>query len=756
MNERRRSLALALVLASVAVLAWFPRSVEVLRHPRPAGGWFSCDPDGLYHARRVERALGEGLHVAETDPRLAYPEGARIPWPPYYDLAVAVALKPFAPEDAVERHAFVERAVASLPRIFGIACALLAALAAWRWGVAAALIAGATVAWARGTVNYSVIGTGDHHAWIALLAAALTFGMSHALASGALASRSRAAALGAALGVLAGVMLGSWVAALLYVINFQIVLGWMIWRRARTELSGVATFGLAFHVAAALVLLPAVLSSPWRAEFPWMVVNLSWFHPLELALGALVFVPLVAFERTALAPRTRLALAYPLLVAVALGGLALVAVLTDLAPARGIAEGLAWVSRADAFMDIVQESAPLVGARAEQGVLFLALGYGVVVLPFALAFAAWRAFARGADELLPWVVAVATLLPQALAQRRFADPLMVPMGVVLAFGAAGIVASSRRAWLAPVLVAAALLAQFPSARSTWKLSNDPRAWVGSRFDHVLAERRALEWIDAHAGAARDWSVLSHWDRGHSIEWVAQCPSVSSNFGSYIGADSYADPSRFFLCENEADASAVLERRRVRFIYAPANLTEVVRSMVRAAAPQLRERYAPAQANGAMTPAWYSTMAGRLLFGGVATDVERQLAQVGNPLETLRLVHVSPLFDGRRPHPVTRKPLPAGFVWERVAGAQVEITGAPDAELELALDVAYPANSFVLRWRASAIADALGRARIRVPYHSDAPNGDGAVVSATWKLGARSGALVLPESAVREGRVVQIE
>src|SRR5574341_1810053 len=99
-----RALALIGILVAAGVLAWIPRySVQVDRHPYGMGGqgWFSLDPDGLYHARRVERAIREG-EVAQVDPWMNYPEGARIPWPPYYDLSLAAVFSPFVPaaEDA--------------------------------------------------------------------------------------------------------------------------------------------------------------------------------------------------------------------------------------------------------------------------------------------------------------------------------------------------------------------------------------------------------------------------------------------------------------------------------------------------------------------------------------------------------------------------------------------------------------------------------------------------------------------------------
>ena len=52
-------------------------------------------------------------------------------------------------------------------------------------------------------------------------------------------------------------------------------------------------------------------------------------------------------------------------------------------------------------------------------------------------------------------------------------------------------------------------------------------------------------------------------------------------------------------------------------------------------------------------------------------------------------------------------------------------------------------------------DPNGVARVRVPYSTEAGSGDGRVVNARWRMGARSGALVIPEAAVVSGAVVQL-
>ena len=751
---------LGAVLAAALVLTWLPRSVEGIRRPLPqdrGGGWFSIDPDGLYHARRVDRALREGLPVAETDPYLAYPEGARIPWPPYYDTLLALALGPFAPEGG-GRRASLERAVSTLPVFFALASAVLTVFAVWRLTIeretgaraAGALAAAATFALCRSSINYSVVGTGDHHAWVSFLNAGLLV-LVAAAAGRARRSAGSGLAWGAAGGLVAGLMLGSWVASLLYVLNVQLALAWLLLRRAREKLPGIASFGFAFHVVAALAVLPAVLSSPWRGELPWMVVNLSLFHPVLLALGALVFAPPLLLGGGVLAPGTPGARRYPWVVAAALALGAGALWTLQLGPARGVAEGFAWVSRADAFMETVLESAPLVGPRAGgSDQLFLALGFGVLLLPLAWAAMAWGAFREHRYELLPWAVAVPPLLVQALAQRRFGDALAVPMAVTLGWALARF-ARGPRVLLVSGALATALLAQLPSLLLT------KRQWPGVRnagtvTDTFLGERLLYDWMRENTPGGGDYSVLAHWDRGHVIEWVADRPSVATNFGSYVGVESYRDPPRFFLSENPFEARAILERRRARFVLVPGSLPRNLESMIRIVDPELRARYMIDRPEGPVTSnAWLTTMGARLLADGLqVVPPTVPLEQQSPPLGFLRLVHVSPFREVFFRNPRTGEPLPVGFVWEHVPGARIAARGSPGDEARIELTVRYPAGNHALDLVFFARCDETGVARFWVPYATDAPNGDGVVESARWTIGEDTGELTIPESAVLGG------
>jgi hypothetical protein len=101
------------------------------------------------------------------------------------------------------------------------------------------------------------------------------------------------------------------------------------------------------------------------------------------------------------------------------------------------------------------------------------------------------------------------------------------------------------------------------------------------------------------------------------------------------------------------------------------------------------------------------------------------------------------------------PAPAGWVWERMEGARLEASGAPGERLEVAVTVRYPAGRHEIVWTGSAPVGEDGVARVRVPYATDAPNGDGrAAGPAHWRIGGREGEVVVPEAAVSGGKTVR--
>jgi hypothetical protein len=135
----------------------------------------------------------------------------------------------------------------------------------------------------------------------------------------------------------------------------------------------------------------------------------------------------------------------------------------------------------------------------------------------------------------------------------------------------------------------------------------------------------------------------------------------------------------------------------------------------------------------------------------------RLEPTGSSLGFLRLVHVSPHVDPRMPDLRSGKPSACGAIWERVPGAVVEARGAGGELLEVELEFAYPGRASNLRFLARAAAGADGTARVRVPYATDAANGEGrALARARWRLGVRAGELAIPEQAVLSGSTLRAD
>jgi len=706
-----------LSLVLVALVAAFARHVQH-RKVQLAGSstWITTDPDSLHQLRRIERIFEEGPPTAEFDPLESWPRGSALPAPPYYPLVAWAALAPLAPSDAVERKPWLERAACTLPALFAVLTALAAAWAARGvLGDAAGLFAGLCFAVAPGAIQRSCVGNGDYHSWAALLAVLQLGVLSLACARGALDERGPALRWGLALGLLHGLAIGSWTPALLQLVVADAALGVWIVQHVRTgRFPQLARFGLALHVGAALAVLPAVLSSPWRAEQPWLLVNLSWAHVAFPLLGALVFAPLLSSAR---APWMR---SYPWLVAAALASLGGVLAASGAGPGSALREAFAWLGAETTFMGQVAESAPLVGPGAGWKVT-LFLGFGAVLAPFALWFLVRRSLERA--ELVPWAVALAVFGGMAALQMRFAELAVAPLALGLWCALPARVTSAPYAFALAGVAALALHGQgvASTARRFW---NDPP------FGDSVAKRsarRAADWLATNSRPGE--CVLALWGQGHAIAWSAARPIVASPYGSYVGEQEFLDSFRFFAASELASAEALLARRDVRYVLATSDLDEQWATIARAAG-------ADANADGLR----------RSLVPGLLLQ--------GEPVPFLRLVHVPDEVDERRARTGGGSREPGGLLYERVAGARVEVRGQPGEVLEVAANLR--CGNWTLPYRARALVGSDGVARLRVPY-SDTGAGSVRVEGGLQaRLGGRALALRVTEADVRAGALVRVE
>ncbi|MFT7669941.1 MAG: asparagine N-glycosylation enzyme membrane subunit Stt3 [Planctomycetota bacterium] len=720
------------------------------RTPEAQGdSWTVSDPDSLYHARRVERLLDEGLPVAGDDEFLNSPAGARIPWPPYYEIVVATLIGPSAPSERTARHDYIERNTARLPLIFGVLTSLFAFLAARSLlGNLAGTSAGLLHALSLGSIAYSCEGNGDHHAFISLCNAIILWGLSASLKPGRLERASVHWGIGALLGVICGLAIGSWVASLIMMLIIDGVFACLLLGNAKTPRKGLAAFGLSLHAAALITLLPAVLQSPWKDEFPWMVVNLSWFHLAYLGVGCFVFVPLIATREASAWRRF-----YPWLVGIALCCVALISLLLNAGPAAGIREGFEWVSRQDTFMGFVAESRALLGSSARSGEVFLLLGWQIILLPLAWIAALIACIRKEKIALLPWIVASLPMAAQAASQVRFAEALALPAAVLVAWGLVMFMRTyaKRLPRVASVLLLLAITSagQFQTIKQI-SLANESHRpdWRKKR-----AARELCTWVANNSNSQNEGALLANWNRGHEIEWAAGRPSVATNFGSYVGEEGFLAPARFFLSETDQEAEALMSARDARFVMHSCFLSSALPGWIHAGDASWRGRYflQDDAGKGSLLPAWFDSIGGRLLNTGQARA--RQGTAPSESIDFLRLVHVSPTIMRRSPLASWRGPVPYGWIWERVPGAQVQLTGRPDAQATIEIDLEFMdgkgARLELVKFRKSTQLDATGNATLRVPYATDHPR----ALRALWTIGDENGSLRISEEDVLSGRAI---
>jgi len=764
-----RAILLGLLVVCLAFAAWvrLGHDQRVLRMPKfgtevvaEEGAWFSDEPDGLYHMRRVQRALQEG-GVAATDPKLNAPDGAAIPWPPYADMVHAALLAPFAPSgDAQQQAQFIETRLAWFPFIWSLCTVALLVIATARLtaSVFAAGIAGMTFAGQYAAAHYSAPGIADHHAWVSLLnTLALVLCM---LAWPKLRGmgRRKAAVWGALAGAVMGLSLGSWVASLLWLGALQLAMGILLLRDHRAEIVGLRAFALSFHIAAALLLLPAILASPWRESHAWMVVNLSWFHFAELLAGAVCFA----------VPRRKEI--HPWLLPVGMLVVAAGLVAMNIGPGAGIREGLAWVSRGDEFMSGIAESEPLLGSA--QGSFLSWTSWSYFLLPIAFFVMLRELLRAGRLELLPLLVLLPLAAAQSWTQIRFAEALAPVAALAFALSFKQVFARAEGMPATAQALLACLLGLLLVPDGALRRAPAKEADLARN-----AHRHLVEWVGLQTARAGQ-SVLAPWDWGHAIEWSTPFASVATNFGSYVGETGYRAPSRFFLATDARQAQQVLETHQVRYVIRPSRLILSLQQLQRGFGDGLRpggfvtnRTDAQGRERSEFTPAWFDSMAACLGYSGYASP-SGVLPGLGDPdgpdgprppLSFLRLVAVSPAAD---PHPgLGGVAQPFGLIWEHVQGARVQadLLVGQQFEVELGIQAISDERSLLgFLYRHRVAATAAQAAEIRVPYNTALSNGQCSVDYARWRVldsaGAelRSGEFVISEEAVQLGETIRIE
>lgn len=722
----------SLILILLVVLtSWYMRTANDMRimNSDSENDWYSIDSDGLYHMKRLESFRDtKNVLPAAIDPYLNFPKGAIIPWPPYYTIVLDLLCGGSVEQDA-----------ATVPLFFGVLTSLVVALSGWLLaGPSAAIAGGLLHAFSYGSIHYSSFGVADHHAFISFLLSVLLFLFTCLLKFRHSLSVGRAFSLAVFSGAIVGLMLGSWVGSFLYVVPLQLLSIWLMYKYNQKPL---VLFVSALHFFAALVVSPAVFQSPWIASHPFMVINLSWFHLLWLALGFLLPLFLLFSFGADNQKKIIRNMFFGLL------GVGATLFVFDMPPVPGIKEGFSWIGRIDPFMASIAESLPLIGDGAlKHGGWILWLGPISLVTFIPLFFGRARIFLKSNIAVLPWLVSFFPLLFQSLSQRRFSDAFAVPLAVIASLILVGIFCyfSISKLFKYCVLLSTIFIFNIPSI-----LHVHAKPFGEESSIVKLAERKLFSWIASEPPAAR--SVLAAWDFGHMVEWVAKRPSIATNFGSYIGVDSFVDPAKFFMTSDVTVAENILQNRGVQYIVVTSRLPQLLNSHAERANLPVKNYRRLAGDSAELLPLWFHTMGAQLFnLGYVPSGGEIQ------SLDFLRLVHISSTIVEVAPQLGSKTA--AGRVWEYVPGAQVVFSGIPGEEVLVEVDVSFnilASSPFRFLWRRHEKCNQEGIAVIRVPY-ARGTNGDAYVSSIRLASSSTTKELYLTQNQVQAGETVNVK
>ncbi len=222
------------------------------------------------------------------------------------------------------------------------------------------------------------------------------------------------------------------------------------------------------------------------------------------------------------------------------------------------------------------------------------------------------------------------------------------------------------------------------------------------------------------GPEPEYGIIAHPNLGHAVQFRARRPTGADPFWAYIGAENWAYTSAFLRAESESAALDAARRLRARYLIT---------------APTLDRRSVASQLH---------------FLDGAASGSRPRLEHFRLVTESLR--PGASIFARRRPDPPGAT---AYKLFEIVPGAEVLVNAEPGSEVTASLQLITPAaREFV--YRARAVADERGRARLRLPY---ATSGGAPVRSRgpyRIQVGGRRHRLEVPEAAVLEGERVRLE
>lgn len=572
-------------IIAVIVLAAVALRIQTFQKVFTEHGILFLEYDAYYHMRRIAYSAENFPHFISFDTYINFPYGYSIGWPPLFDTAIggiAFILGLGSPSATL-----IETVGAVAPVIIGLLLLLPIYYAAKvifggeEYGLAAAGIAAILPA----HVLISLLGFVDHHVLETLLQACMILGLILIVRC-----PERQALWSLFLGATFLAAIYSIPSALIYIGSMGLFLvAMIILRHIRNHSSRDLLYagGIAFGSAGVVAL---IINTLIFEGFVLEPILLSVFQP------AFLFICLGGIAGAALLSDPLSERSWPWYIAtlagIGGGGTALVYFLFP-SVYNAILSGFNYILGADTVFYHIAETGSILYF---EGSFTLMPFWEIYTVPLFLAIIGSIIYISGkvknrtfddADLMLILLALFGLIL--VLFQMRFLNLMIVPVAIWASYGAVSILEAlgiqklwgpeeaekkrgkkknreneeSLRVKRAVGVLIALLIILVPTAHSA--------AGINERLPGPPSEEKigALEFLKSETPSPGgyhdmtiqpDYSVISRWDWGNHIIYIAERPVVSNNFQTAI-----VESSRFLTTTDIQDAERILDRRNVRYV-----------------------------------------------------------------------------------------------------------------------------------------------------------------------------------------------
>jgi dolichyl-diphosphooligosaccharide--protein glycosyltransferase len=655
--------------------------------------------DEYYHMRRILYTVNHFPNTLWFDSYLNYPHGLSITWPPLFDqisAALCIVLGQHTNEGVVMVSSFV-------PMLTGIlAIVVIYYLVRELFDHRVALMASFLTALAPNYIVNTMFAATDHHGLEVMLQLTTILFIIMAICR-----NEKRYLFACAAGVAMAALAYTWQGADIYLgifLVYAFIRMTLDLKEGRPSTDTATTLLIAFGLA--LVLVLPFWYTPWLS--PSFLGIAAMLVALSIMFGLFCFMQTRKISWTTF-PLSILVLAVVFALSTRVfGGLfglgALIQYGLDLILGGGM-------------IGKISEAEPLVyDAKTFYDVVFSALGLNLLISLAGIA--ASIIYIRRSDggrrqgQILLLVWAIYTLI-LTFGQARFLYISTISMGVLL----------SIFFFLAKDLVDRKLAARTQKAPKGWAVIlllllitptlTDAVNMVyigGGTLPAVAGDwQQSLIWLKDNSNTtsyyklpekAPEYSVMSWWDYGNWIVYLAERPVVANNFQAGV-----EDAAKFYLSESEENATAVLDARGAKYILADFDLVYGKLPALTTWANVDINSYMIMKDEGtqiAATPQQrlFNTTLGRLyFFDGAGTG-------------HFRLIHESSTFLGSGDNPSKSKVK----IFEYVPGAIIRVQAEPDQKVGALLNMTSNQGRHF-----NYVNEAIpmgGAFEIRVPYSTE--------------------------------------